>query len=327
MTNRINLRHLESFREIVRSGSFTKAAKALCVSQPALTSTMNILEEDLGVSLIKRTTRQLEITEDGESFLRFTTKFLDDYSFNLRSFKSTGQKSGNKILLGQSESAVTGYDSDVISSILAHFPDSDLEVVHANDDKVADLVSQEKLHAGIGFSTTPIANLDYIPLLEIKFGILCRQDHPLARRVGGVSFADLDAMKDKIHYIRGHHDRLIKLGSAGRMDWPDWISLSKITCPNPWEQVGLIAKGVGISLIPETMKTEIKNRGVVFKELGAPSLSIPLYLILNKNRILPDRTNKIIDCWQAFFASQIGGRKTPVDETCDQLSLFAGQAG
>ena len=65
----MNLKALEYCVEIARQGSFTKAAQALHVAQPALSMAVSRLEDELGVALFNRATRQISVTAEGELFL------------------------------------------------------------------------------------------------------------------------------------------------------------------------------------------------------------------------------------------------------------------
>lgn len=65
----INVTHLRSFYHVARLGSFTQAAKALGVSQPTLTRQLATFESDFDVKLLHRSTRKLELTEEGRRLL------------------------------------------------------------------------------------------------------------------------------------------------------------------------------------------------------------------------------------------------------------------
>jgi len=65
----MNLKALRCCVEIVRQGSFTKAAQHLHIAQPALSMAVTRLEEELGVTLFNRTTRKVILTAEGQQFL------------------------------------------------------------------------------------------------------------------------------------------------------------------------------------------------------------------------------------------------------------------
>ncbi len=72
------LHQMSAFECVARSGSLTQAAATLGVSQPALSRTIRLLEAELGVQLLFRTGRGVELTEGGQVFLDFCRETLDN---------------------------------------------------------------------------------------------------------------------------------------------------------------------------------------------------------------------------------------------------------
>src|SRR6266516_1026116 len=72
------LRELEAFLDVARLGSFTRAARSLNMSQPALTVRIRHLEEALGVRLLDRTTRSVALTQIGREFLPVVARVLGE---------------------------------------------------------------------------------------------------------------------------------------------------------------------------------------------------------------------------------------------------------
>ncbi|MCG2879067.1 LysR family transcriptional regulator, partial [Obesumbacterium proteus] len=73
----INLFELiKIFIEIVESGSFTRAAENLQIHRPAVTKALQQLEQHSGVRLLQRTTRQVNLTPEGEDFYQRSKPLL-----------------------------------------------------------------------------------------------------------------------------------------------------------------------------------------------------------------------------------------------------------
>ncbi len=72
----MELSHLHTFVAIARQGHMTRAAKALHLTQPALSAQLSKLEDELGQSLFDRTPKGMELTEAGEVFLQFVEPVL-----------------------------------------------------------------------------------------------------------------------------------------------------------------------------------------------------------------------------------------------------------
>jgi DNA-binding transcriptional LysR family regulator len=74
--SRIELRHLRMFEAVARLKSFTHAADELTITQPALSRTIQQLEDALGVTLLDRSSRHVELTEVGQTFLEHVERIL-----------------------------------------------------------------------------------------------------------------------------------------------------------------------------------------------------------------------------------------------------------
>ncbi|SHM19614.1 LysR family transcriptional regulator [Streptomyces yunnanensis] len=74
----VELRHLRAFAEVARQQSFTRAAEKLAITQPALTRTVQQLETALRVRLFNRSSRHVELTNVGDSFLAQVERVLNE---------------------------------------------------------------------------------------------------------------------------------------------------------------------------------------------------------------------------------------------------------
>ncbi|MFT6352829.1 MAG: DNA-binding transcriptional LysR family regulator, partial [Neptuniibacter pectenicola] len=79
MSNNISIRHLRAFTEIAKSGSFTRAAENLHLTQSTLTATIKQLEEQVELKLFDRTTRRVMLTGEGENFFPVAEKLISDF--------------------------------------------------------------------------------------------------------------------------------------------------------------------------------------------------------------------------------------------------------
>ena len=70
------LPYLETFSAVVENGSFTAAADALGISKPVVSKQVSQLEKHLGVQLLQRTTRRLNLTQAGEVFASYSHRII-----------------------------------------------------------------------------------------------------------------------------------------------------------------------------------------------------------------------------------------------------------
>ena len=74
----VTLRQLRAFAAVARTGSFTRAAESLHITQSALSGLIKELESQVGVRLVDRNTRRIRLSEAGEEFRAVTTRLLRD---------------------------------------------------------------------------------------------------------------------------------------------------------------------------------------------------------------------------------------------------------
>src|SRR3712207_1092453 len=74
----MELRHLRTLDAIARHGSFTRAAEELHLAQSAVSQQVRRLEAELGVDLLRRTSRRVDVTEAGEVVLDYARRVLSE---------------------------------------------------------------------------------------------------------------------------------------------------------------------------------------------------------------------------------------------------------
>src|SRR5690625_548770 len=80
---RLNYNSLRYFIEVAETLSFTKASKNLYVSQPGISQQIHLLETQLGVKLLNRTTRNVTLTEEGKFLYNKTVTSLNAIKGNM----------------------------------------------------------------------------------------------------------------------------------------------------------------------------------------------------------------------------------------------------
>src|SRR5665647_449366 len=96
----MNIRQLEYFIEIVRQGSFSKAANILHVSQPSISEMIKNLEDELGTPLLYRGARQLELTDAGQAVLEQSQQIVSLFTNLAGHVKKNSLLQKGKIRIG-----------------------------------------------------------------------------------------------------------------------------------------------------------------------------------------------------------------------------------
>lgn len=136
---------VEVFLAIVRHGSLAGAAKALGVSAPAISHRLKALERDIGVDLLTRTTRSMDLTPAGRVLLEGAGPALSQVSAAIENARSAGKSSSGTLRLSIPWSAYKIVVAPVLAEFQAAYPDIRLEM--SFDEGLVDIV-REGFHAG-----------------------------------------------------------------------------------------------------------------------------------------------------------------------------------
>src|SRR3954466_8898454 len=114
MAINFNLNDLQAFRAVAELNSFRKAAETLHLSQPAFSRRIEKLEEALGVKLLDRTTRRVNLTAVGRDFARKVDELLNELDATLLGIKGIVANRIGEVTIACVPSTVYYYVSQVI---------------------------------------------------------------------------------------------------------------------------------------------------------------------------------------------------------------------
>ncbi|OPA84701.1 LysR family transcriptional regulator [Pseudomonas fluorescens] len=132
----MNLKALEYCVEIARQGSFTKAAQALHVAQPALSMAVSRLEDELGVALFNRATRQISVTAEGQLFLARAESCLQGLAGARRELQDLGQLHSGEIRVGVPPMYGIRHIPELLMQFRARYPGVAMHVVEGSADDI-----------------------------------------------------------------------------------------------------------------------------------------------------------------------------------------------
>ena len=128
MANRVDLNSLSSFFVVAREKSFTRAAAQLGVTQSALSHSMRVLEERMGVRLLARTTRGAAPTEAGERLLSRLAPHYEGIESELAAISELRERPSGTIRITAHDHAASTILWPKLSKLLPEYPDIQLEI-------------------------------------------------------------------------------------------------------------------------------------------------------------------------------------------------------
>lgn len=160
----LNLRHLEAFAAVARLRSFTKAARALHVSQPSFTVQIKQLEEELGVRLLDRNTRSVNLTKIGEELAPTVERLLRELEGVVASTRALSVKSIGSVTIAALPSVSATLLPPVIAKFREHFPGIRFGLRDAVGKRIVELTLSEEVDFGIGCIEKKESEVHFQPL-------------------------------------------------------------------------------------------------------------------------------------------------------------------
>ncbi len=135
-----SLSRIELFLEVVRQSSFTAAAKCLNLSAPAVSKQVQALENELGVKLLNRTTRQVTLTEEGAIYAQRAGRALEDLHEAERQILELKESPVGKLKINVPLSFGIAYLKKPIAEYALRYPDVVVDVDF--DDRRVDMIAE-----------------------------------------------------------------------------------------------------------------------------------------------------------------------------------------
>jgi DNA-binding transcriptional LysR family regulator len=208
-----DLRRLRYFVAVARERSFTRAAERLHVAQPALSRQVRLLEQELGVELLHRTTHEFELTEAGEFLLERGPALLSGADELWRSVRAygTGERGSAVIAYGASASYETA--PQLVHALTEGHPKIAITTAVKSVAEILAGLGDGSVDLGLVRCPPQTPGIDSRPIRYERQGVLLRRDHRHAT-LPVFAVADLAAEKLLLHPREanpGHYDAVIGL--------------------------------------------------------------------------------------------------------------------
>lgn len=280
------LAQLEAVVAVAEQKSFSKAAATLLVAQSSVSRTVAHVERMCGVRLFERSTRQLELTDEGVHFVRSAAHILDTYRQGIADFEAFLGGTKGVLRLASLPSLAASLLPPMITRFRERFPEILVEVEDVLAAQIADHVLSGAVDlavtaapAGPQRDTIAASAIRFEPIAVDDFSCLLPGDHRLAARAT-IEWTDLAAEAfvafDEASSVRILTDKAL----ADNGVTPSRI----ISARNIASIAGLCAAGLGISAAPGFVLPLMSVPGLVTRPLGATPLTREIGILRNASR-------------------------------------------
>ncbi|GAB0117601.1 transcriptional regulator CynR [Acidisoma sp. 7E03] len=175
------LRHLRYLSSVVEHGSFTRAAQALHVSQPALSQQIRQLEEQLGVQLLDRTGKAVRATDAGATYLGHVHRAFREIEAAGRAARDVNDLSSGVLRLGFTPSFSAYLTAPLARRFREKYPGIILDLNAMSQDEIEAALADDKLDCALAFSSSRAGGIVAHPLHTERLSLIGRCDHPLMK--------------------------------------------------------------------------------------------------------------------------------------------------
>jgi len=184
----MELRQIRYFLAVQETGSFTRAAEKMFVTQPALSSAVKSLEEELGVQLLVRSHKRVSLTAAGLRFRDRAFAILAECNAAKRDLME--QQSQRQIRLGILSTLNTPPINQLIHQFRTTYPEVIIHLQSGTKDGLAHRLGQDQVDLIVTALSGDEASLTTLPLFQERFMLVVSSQHHLATR-SSVRLADL----------------------------------------------------------------------------------------------------------------------------------------
>jgi DNA-binding transcriptional LysR family regulator len=292
----MRMRALHYFAVLAEELHYGRAARRLCITQPPLSASIKALEEELGLQLFVRTSRDVKLTPAGKAYQNEVRTILEGIDRAARIAKATDQGAVGNLSIGFGASLIYRGIMAIVNNFSCRYPRVDIEMI-----EMPQLETLDKLLLGqvdMGFTSTPSIpeGLASLPLPADEFAVCLPARHPLAheaeisleslaaepfvmfdREIGPLNYQTISA----IFHQAGVYPRLVHKTR-------NWLAM-----------VAMVSAGCGVALLPFSLARAGMD-GVRFVPLRGPKTMAVAKLVWNAGNDSP-----LVTAFTAFAGSML----------------------
>ena len=287
----MDLESLKSFYHVAKEGSFSRAAKVLHVSQPAMSVRIKTLETELGERLFDRARQGVALTEAGAVLFESAEKIFSDVEEAMTRLRELTKSGGGVVRLGCSDTASISLLPNVLKKFRKRFPAAEITMRNDHTRGILDLLVRGELDFGIVSRPASIdRRLEASVLFEEPFVLVCQKNDPLLRR-NRISLSSLDG-RPMVALEKGTHAREL-VDRAFRQEGaePEIV----LETGNIEVQKIYAAAGFGFALVPESALLGNDRRRLQVRPVKGEPLKRAMAVVVPRSRYLSRAAQALIE--------------------------------
>lgn len=281
---------LESFFEVARHASFSRAAEKRFRTQPAISSQIRGLEEEVGAKLFDRSGGKVSLTAAGKAFLKYVEETLDARKAMLVAIAEMERVPRGEIIVGANEGTCLHILPEVFASFKKQYPDVSVSIKRSDYAKILESVIDNSVDFGVVSLPVTDNRLTVVLIHRDELVLITPPYHALGK-VKSISLADVARFplvvpktghtRDAIEQL--FHERRLKANFTMELDSSELLKR-------------FVAADVGIGFIARShVEEDVRAKALSAVALADVQVRRDLALVFRKDKALSRAALAFID--------------------------------
>lgn len=197
----MNLKQLEAFVQVSESGSFSKAAKELFLTQPTISAHISSLEKELNVRLFIRNTKEVSLSDDGKDLYRYAKQITDLEKAIEERFYMESDDGKHFITIAASTIPAQYLLPKVLMCYRERYPKEQIKIMETDSSEVVTQVVDHMVDVGFTGTVLEKKHCKYIPFYKDELAVIT-PDTPEYRILKEQNRDDIDWIKRRPLILR-----------------------------------------------------------------------------------------------------------------------------
>lgn len=302
----MNLKQLEAFVQVAESGSFSKAARALFLTQPTVSAHISSLEKELKARLFVRNTKEVNLSEDGKLLYQYARQMIELEKTIETTFLEGTRTETRCITIAASTIPGQYLLPEILVRFSEKYPNEQFKIMEMDSasvvEKIVDCI------ADIGFTGTVLEkkHCKYIPFYNDELVLIMpntEKYRKIAAEEKGISWVAKEPfiMREEGSGTRKEAEKLLKKAGI------DVDALNVVASIENSEAIKRSVKnGIGITIISKlAAQDDIDGGNVLVYPLSENGAERNLNLVYNKNYQLSSAANKFVKVVKELYMDEI----------------------
>lgn len=286
----MDFEQLETFLEVARLSSFSRAAERRFRTQPAISAQIRALEEEVGARLLDRSGGKVSITQSGKLFQKYAEETLEARKAVLTAIAETERVPRGEIIVGANEGTCLHILPEVFAEFKRQYPDVAMNIKRADYGKILESVIDNSVDFGVVSLPVTDNRLKIVLIHRDELVIIAPPGHPLAEnksaRVADV--ANFPLVMPKVGHTRDaleelFNERRVKPRYAMELDSSELLKR-------------FVAANVGVGFIARShVQEDVQAKVLAAIEISDAQIRRDLALVYRKDKALSRAALAFID--------------------------------